>query len=140
MTTREQYIHRVGRTARAGRQGNAMLLISPFEQFILSQLKDLPVQNISQNAIITGARPSPALKKALDSVQNNATLRQAAEQAYQAFLGYYNSNLRLLRWSKADLVMVANEYSGILGLHDIPILKKVNYWILHTNTQMTFCR
>lgn len=35
---REQYIHRVGRTARAGKQGQSVLLLADFEAYFLRQL------------------------------------------------------------------------------------------------------
>ena len=40
---RDQYIHRVGRTARAGKQGQAVLLLSDFERAFVPRLKGLPV-------------------------------------------------------------------------------------------------
>ena len=39
-----QYIHRIGRTARAGKQGEAILLLHDFEHKFLNSLRDLPVQ------------------------------------------------------------------------------------------------
>jgi ATP-dependent RNA helicase MSS116 len=32
LTDKEQYIHRLGRTARAGKDGSGLLLLSPFEE------------------------------------------------------------------------------------------------------------
>ena len=43
---REQYIHRVGRTARAGTQGQATILLQDFEQGFLNKIKDLPVSKV----------------------------------------------------------------------------------------------
>ena len=42
---RDQYIHRVGRTARAGKQGQAVLLLSDFERAFVPRLKGLPVNH-----------------------------------------------------------------------------------------------
>jgi len=40
---REQYIHRLGRTGRKGKEGQGILLLAPWEEFFLSSIKDLPV-------------------------------------------------------------------------------------------------
>lgn len=42
-SSREQYIHRLGRTARAGRNGRGLLILMPEEQHFIRQLKDLPL-------------------------------------------------------------------------------------------------
>ena len=39
-----QYIHRLGRTARAGKAGGGYLLLADFESSFLRTLHDLPVQ------------------------------------------------------------------------------------------------
>ena len=39
MTSLQEYIHRVGRTARAGGKGNALLLLMPEELGFLKYLK-----------------------------------------------------------------------------------------------------
>lgn len=38
-----QYIHRLGRTARAGKNGKGMLLLGDFEERFLNSLSELPL-------------------------------------------------------------------------------------------------
>lgn len=40
---REQYIHRLGRTGRKGKEGQGIVLLAPWEEFFLSTVKDLPI-------------------------------------------------------------------------------------------------
>lgn len=40
---RQQYIHRLGRTGRKGKEGQGILLLAPWEEFFLSTIKDLPM-------------------------------------------------------------------------------------------------
>lgn len=40
---REQYIHRLGRTGREGKEGESILLIAPWEEYFLNEIKDLPL-------------------------------------------------------------------------------------------------
>ena len=40
---REQYIHRLGRTGRKGKEGEGVLLLAPWEEYFLSSVKDLPI-------------------------------------------------------------------------------------------------
>lgn len=42
---REQYIHRLGRTGREGKEGEGILLLAPWEQYFLDDIKDLPMEN-----------------------------------------------------------------------------------------------
>lgn len=50
---RAQYLHRLGRTARAGREGAGLLLLCDFESYWLPQIGDLPITQV----------PPPALDK-----------------------------------------------------------------------------
>lgn len=43
---REQYIHRLGRTGRKGKEGQGILLVAPWEEFFLSTIKDLPILKV----------------------------------------------------------------------------------------------
>lgn len=40
---RQQYIHRLGRTGRKGKEGQGVLLLAPWEEFFLSSVKGLPI-------------------------------------------------------------------------------------------------
>ncbi|XXQ38371.1 ATP-dependent RNA helicase [Plasmodiophora brassicae] len=124
LTTREQYIHRVGRTARAGRQGRGILLLAPFEQAMLGDLQDLPIKDIAGTPVVANARKSLEMNLALSDVPKDAALVKAGAQAYQAFLGFYNSHLRALTWSKDKLVAMANQFATIMGLKQVPAMQK----------------
>lgn len=58
---RGQYIHRLGRTGRQGKEGEACLLLAPWEQYFLDDIKDLPLKKL----------PSPELDPdVIEKVQN----------------------------------------------------------------------
>jgi hypothetical protein len=56
--------------------------------------------------------------------QLDATEQKEAEQAWQAWLGYYNGQLRKLNLTKEQLVGKSAEYAATLGLPQIPALQK----------------
>lgn len=41
---REQYIHRLGRTGREGKDGKGILLLAPWEEYFMQEVKDLPIE------------------------------------------------------------------------------------------------
>jgi len=55
MTERDQYIHRLGRTARAGKNGKGLLLLAPFEYdyMVNKELNDIPLQSISSKEYLS---------------------------------------------------------------------------------------
>lgn len=121
LTDRENYVHRLGRTARAGRQGRGLLILSEFERAFLKEISDLEPTEYSIQLANDRAAPT-AVKQLISRLDKDPQLRKDAEMAYQAFLGYYNSNLRRLKLSKKDGVAIANEYSAICGLREPPAL------------------
>ncbi|KAL3904280.1 MAG: hypothetical protein SGARI_004990, partial [Bacillariaceae sp.] len=109
-----QYIHRLGRTARAGNSGVGTIILSDFEKSFLKEISDLDVEPMTMKLTDDEAFFEQAhFRKMLDSDEQ---LRRSAGGAYQAFLGYYNSNVKRLRLgSKENLVDVANEYATVIG-------------------------
>ena len=61
-TDKAQYIHRLGRTARAGKSGKGMLLLADFEERFLNSLSELPLAKAA-------AVPAAALAEAQAQVQ-----------------------------------------------------------------------
>ena len=40
---RQQYIHRLGRTGRKGKEGQGILLLAPWEKYFLNSVNDLSI-------------------------------------------------------------------------------------------------
>ncbi|CAN0402720.1 unnamed protein product, partial [Hapterophycus canaliculatus] len=69
----------------------------------LSDLKDLPMQRRDCLPKESVAQITPSVNAAYDRMD-----RTSVVCAYQAWLGFYNGQLRRVRWSKEDLVARAN--------------------------------
>lgn len=104
----EQYVHRVGRTARAGASGRAVILLTSGESFFLSANRHLPIQLHPQTAeIVNGAAAGAArVEQAMYSIDESVKQR-----AYSSYIGFFAGSglLRPLRIDKAGLVEMANE-------------------------------
>ena len=116
-SSREQYIHRLGRTGRAGKEGEGLLVLDPAESGFLAKLNDLPIQKLEHQAV--PSEVNAQVEKALAGVPF-----QLKSQAYQAWLGFYNSNLKQMRWDKPTLVQEANKWCTHAGLSSPPPLQK----------------
>ncbi|TXT03852.1 hypothetical protein VHUM_04329 [Vanrija humicola] len=104
----EQYVHRLGRTARAGAQGHGVLVLADFETFFLS---DKTIKTFTLHEYPPIDPPVLSHAHALVNQALASVSEESKGQAYQAWLGYYNSNLRNLRWKQTDLVAHANAYA-----------------------------
>ncbi|KAJ6338353.1 hypothetical protein OIU76_007928 [Salix suchowensis] len=115
--SREQYIHRLGRTGRKGKEGEGILILAPWEEFFLSTVKDLPITKAPVPSI------DPDTKKKLERALSQVDMK-SKEAAYQAWLGYYNSQKKVGN-DKNRLVELANEFSRSMGLDTPPAISKV---------------
>lgn len=122
LTDREQYIHRLGRTARAGQGGQGILVLAPFERKFLNELKDLPVEAIDGEALEARGQAAP-VTKALQDVERDVNLFLAAESAYRTFLGFYINKTKALGKSRSELIQQANTWSADAGLTRVPELE-----------------
>ncbi|KAJ3172926.1 hypothetical protein HDU88_004380 [Geranomyces variabilis] len=109
----EQYVHRLGRTARAGKQGEGYLILMPNEKFFLRKLKGMDLQEL----------PAPQDVEATQQLVDRA-LRQVSpqtkQQTYAAWMGYYKGFLRDLGWTPRDLVATANQMAADFGCAGVP--------------------
>ncbi|KAF9602602.1 hypothetical protein IFM89_030208 [Coptis chinensis] len=113
-TDREQYIHRLGRTGREGKEGKGVLLLAPWEDYILDEIKDLPIEKCSLMQL-----DSDIKLKVKDALVNmDCSIKEAA---YHAWLGYYNSIKEIGR-DKTTLVELASRFCDSIGLHKPPAL------------------
>ncbi|CAN0884743.1 DEAD-box ATP-dependent RNA helicase 31 [Linum grandiflorum] len=145
--SREQYIHRLGRTGRKGKEGQGILLLAQWEQFFLFRVKDLPITEAQVPSIdlqttnkvlsreisgllfncysVLGFGCEATNKKVGDQVElaMSQVDKQHKEAAYQAWLGYYNSD-KETRKDRKKLVEHANEFSRTMGLKEPPAIPK----------------
>ncbi|KAK5126071.1 hypothetical protein LTR85_011426 [Meristemomyces frigidus] len=138
--SREQYIHRIGRTARAGKEGEGWLIVSREEaDEIKHRLNRLPLQK--DDSLVTagldltreGQIPASAgsvlemVRIAMKNVPNVEKFK-----AYQALLGVYNwlgnkrvlvqsmNNLATFGWGLAEPPTIGASLAQRLGISRVP--------------------
>lgn len=65
--SRTKYIHRIGRTGRAGKGGDSVLVLAPFEKNFLKELHDIPIKDhqLPPSEIEMGPAEMRAYRRAL---------------------------------------------------------------------------
>lgn len=120
---KEQYIHRLGRTARAGGEGQGIIVLADYEEFFLKKIADLAVKKHDP----LGALPHEDVRKAISALD-----MEDIAKAYSAFIGYNRGALNAGKsLNTQDVVNIANhwamnhlKYTGSQGLPP-PIEKKL---------------
>ncbi|RMY73695.1 hypothetical protein D0863_03700 [Hortaea werneckii] len=118
-TNGEQYVHRVGRTARAGNEGRAIIMFTEREKYFLAVNRHLPIQPYPARLQEEAARALPAIEQALNGVDE-----KTKSKAYQAYLGFHKTFMKQLRLDPAGLVEMANEYARSMGCLEPPVIDK----------------
>lgn len=108
-----KYIHRVGRTARAGRCGNALMFLLPEEKLFLKYLYD-DAKVVVNEYVFDLSKLKEGLQEQLEKlVSSNYYLRTSARQAYEGYLLSYSScqlkNVFVIQ--NLDLAMVAKGFA-----------------------------
>ncbi|CAL8078366.1 unnamed protein product [Calicophoron daubneyi] len=111
----KEYIHRVGRTARAGSEGNALLILRPHELEFLAILRQSRVKVIEyEMAQSKLADVQPALEKLVSA---NYFLALSAQEAFKGIVrAYASSNLPCFNVDQLDLAALART----CGLQIVP--------------------
>ena len=122
----DQYVHRVGRTARAGNDGRAIIMLTPAESFFLKYNRHLPIQPHPQtNAINEVALSSfESMNEAMYKVDE-----VTKQRAYSSYIGFFAGSglLKNLGLDKAGLVQLANQLAvnGMACPEPPPMDKKI---------------
>ncbi|KAA3672627.1 ATP-dependent RNA helicase DDX18/HAS1 [Paragonimus westermani] len=111
----KEYIHRVGRTARAGSDGNALLVLRPHELEFLAVLRQSRVKVVEyEMAQSKLADVQPALEKL---VSTNYFLALSAQEAFKGIVrAYASSSLPCFNVDQLDLAAL----SKTCGLQVVP--------------------
>ena len=99
-----------------------MIILAPYEENTMRRaLQDMPLQ---ASVPAMGPEVTGKVSTALSRVPGNAELKASSEQAYRAWMGYYNGQLRKCGWDKPTLVKEANKMATYYGLVQQPALLK----------------
>lgn len=114
---KESYIHRLGRTARAGAEGRGIFIVAEAETwFPRWNLKDINFIEHSTN-----------YAQVADEIYKIVVQMEDGEKAkvYQAWLGYYKNHMKGLKWDRELLVHEGNVYAkNGLGAPETPSIAK----------------
>ena len=117
----DSYTHRVGRTARAGKDGRAVLLLTHMESFFLKANRQFPINPYpASDKILNDATSRSQIFNALQSVEP-----ESKRKAYSAYLGFMKGFTRNMAIDAAGLVKMANAFA-IEGMQcsEIPEMDK----------------
>ena len=101
----EQYVHRVGRTARADKDGRAVILLTQAESFFLHTNPQLSIEPHKYSAQINNN--TAAHQNAIGIMAKIEDI--AKQKAYSAYLGFMKGFMNKLRVDPQGLVAMANE-------------------------------
>lgn len=130
--SRETYIHRLGRTGRAGKRGEGMLILPEMEEDFLLDLDGLhilpdeKVKHKLSRANITNRRLQNELgilKHDIQLGQTDESLEKSVKVAYHAMISYYFQTCSDKHQSVESVVSTVNQLVGDFGLRELPAIE-----------------
>ncbi|KAH6712462.1 ATP-dependent RNA helicase MSS116 precursor [Leptodontidium sp. MPI-SDFR-AT-0119] len=111
---KESYVHRLGRTARAGAEGRGTFIVTQPETFFSKwTLKEITFEPVEADL------SSKAEVRAIAEKRDNHS------RTYQAWMGYYKNHCKGLQWDNVQLVQEANAFARDgLGSPEVPGVAK----------------
>ena len=110
----KEYIHRVGRTARAGGQGKALMFLLPSE---LGFLRHLQLAKVPMSEFEFPASKLTPIQPQLERlIEQNYYLQQSAKKAFAAYLQSYatHSHKDIFDINKLDLLKVSRSFGFVV--------------------------
>ncbi|KAI5187540.1 ATP-dependent RNA helicase DDX18/HAS1 [Nematocida homosporus] len=113
-TDPKEYIHRVGRTARAGSTGKALLFLLPSERIFIQYLKHLEI--VVEEWVFS--EPKDITDLYIKTVSNNYYLEKSAKEALRSYLQAYAGHKlkKVFDATKIELHQIARSF----GLNQMP--------------------
>jgi ATP-dependent RNA helicase MSS116 len=118
-TNGEQYIHRVGRTARAGADGRAVIVLTGAESYFMRVNRNLPIHPYPVDLSSETLQAVGSVEAAFYDVDPAVKAK-----AYQAFLGFNKTFTKNLQTDNNGLVAMANEYAAAMQCPEPPMVDK----------------
>ncbi|KAI1207917.1 DEAD-domain-containing protein [Annulohypoxylon truncatum] len=113
---KESYVHRLGRTARAGAEGRGTFIVTSHELFF--------PRRILKNIKFEEAKPDVSARQEFLGIAKELDA-DFHEKVYQAWLGFYKSFVKPLGWDSNRLVREANKFAQDgMGTPEVPSLQK----------------
>lgn len=120
----ELYIHRLGRTARAGKEGHGIQVLLPFEDAVTSTLHRNKVESDTELLKLVRSAPADVLQ-CVENVRKRTgnedmSIVGLAEGASRSFLAYYLNRCKGLKITDETVVAAATEFALSTGLPSLP--------------------
>jgi ATP-dependent RNA helicase MSS116, mitochondrial len=113
----EQYVHRVGRTARVDKDGRAVILLTKAESFFLTVNRKLPIKPYVHTVDTVDHGAASVVMANIDE--------KTKQKAYSAYLGFMKGFMNKLRVGPEELVAMANQLAVEgLGCPEPPAMEK----------------
>ena len=103
----DAYTHRVGRTARAGKTGRAVIILTEAESFFLKVNRQFPIEpHPASQQVANNSASAPVVQQAMRNIDE-----KTKQKAYSAYLGFMRPFENKLRIKSAELVRMANKFA-----------------------------